>query len=552
MKKQFVPALSTLLILALASFVQPAAAQQDEQSQNNAPIYHVTLVGGSITAVKYEHRNGSTEIGFQGTPLLSGAKGSAKVDSKPGRITINAEFKNLQQPQMFGPEYLTYVLWAITPEGKPSNLGELVLNGNNGKASTTTSLQNFGMIVTAEPYFAVTQPSNVVVLENVVLPNTVGTMQPVTANYELLKRGQYSYNIAMRDRVLTKSKSKVPLEVEEAVNAVEIARAAGAERYAPDSFAKAQAALTQAQTELDHRGDKKQVIASARDAVQTAADARQIAIQKQAQEEAAEKDAEAARRAQQARDDAAAAAAKAAAQQQQDEAARAQAEAQAEQSQREAQEQTQARAQAQQQAEAAQQAAAQSAAAATQAQQAAAQAEQEKQQLRASLLQQFNRILPTTDTSRGLKVNMADVLFATAKYDLRPPAREALAKFSGIVLAHPGLKLQIEGFTDSTGPEAFNQTLSEKRANAVRDYLMDQGLSGDSIAAQGFGESNPVASNDTAEGRAQNRRVDIIISGDIIGTPIGTNPNPAPNATPQQYRIIFEQLRRRLARIGRR
>ncbi len=143
-------------------------------------------------------------------------------------------------------------------------------------------------------------------------------------------------------------------------------------------------------------------------------------------------------------------------------------------------------------------------------------------------MQQFNRILPTTDTPRGLKVNIADVLFDTGKYDLRPPAREALAKFSGIVIAHPGLKLQVEGYTDSTGGDAFNQTLSENRADSVRAYLINQGIDPSAIGGIGYGKSNPVASNDTAAGRQQNRRVEIIISGEIIGTQIGAGATPAP------------------------
>jgi outer membrane protein OmpA-like peptidoglycan-associated protein len=163
--------------------------------------------------------------------------------------------------------------------------------------------------------------------------------------------------------------------------------------------------------------------------------------------------------------------------------------------------------------------------AATAAQAAAAQAEQEKQQLRASLLEQFNRILETRDTVRGLVVNLGDVLFATAKYDLRPDARERLAKLSGIVLAHPGLNLAIEGYTDNVGSESFNQTLSEQRAGSVRAYLIAQGLNPGSVSATGFGMSNPVAENSTSAGRQKNRRVEIVVSGEIIGAKIGSPRN---------------------------
>jgi outer membrane protein OmpA-like peptidoglycan-associated protein len=513
-------------VASVVFFCATAGAQQSAPpQQGNQSIYNVTVVGKTITSVSYQHRSGSTMIGFQGTPLLPLAKGSAKVDSKQGSIVVSASFKNMESAQKYGKEYLTYVLWAITPEGKPNNLGELMLDGSNSKLTATTNLQSFGMIVTAEPYFAVSMPSDVVVLENVVRADTVGTSEQVTANYELMQRGGYTYDMSKAREPITNFSPKVPLEVYEARNAISIAQSAGADTLAPDAFQKALSSLAQADSLLAKKSDKKQVIAAARDAVQTAADARTIAVRRAAQQKAA---------AEQAAAQAAVAAAEA--KQQADAAARQQAEIQKLQAQRDAAQAAAAKAQADAAALAAQQQAAaakQQADAAQQqaraAEEAAAKSEAEKQALRAALLEQFNRVLPTTDTPRGLQVNMADVLFAFGKYELQPPAREALAKFSGIVLAHPGLHLSVEGYTDSVGSDAFNQTLSEQRANAVRDYLVQQGLDPTSITATGFGKSNPVASNDTAAGRQQNRRVEIIISGEVIGTKIG-----APSAPPQQ------------------
>ncbi len=508
MKKIFV-----LAALAVLSLSLTASAQSDQSQQNSNSIYHITMVAKTVTAINYQHRSGSTMVDFTGTPLLPLATGQAKVDSKQGSITIQTNFKKMQPAQMFGKEYLTYVLWAITPEGKASNLGEVQLNGTNSKLFSTTSLQSFGMIVTAEPYFAVNTPSDVVVLENTVRPDTRGTFQPISANYELLQRGQYTYDMSKTGDSITTLSPKIPIEVYEARNAVQIAMASGAAKYAPDALQKAQASLNQAEGLLKSKSDKKQVIAAARDAVQTAADARQIALKRENDERIA---------AEQAAAQAATNAAQA--KQQQEAAARQQAEMQKLQAERDAAQQAAARAQADA-------ARAQSEAAARtaeenekQAQDAAAKAELEKQQLRAALLAQFNRILPTTDTPRGLKANLADVLFAFGKYELQPPAREALAKFSGIVIAHPGLHLSVEGYTDSVGSDAFNQTLSEQRANAVRDYLVQQGIDPTSITAAGFGKANPVASNDTAAGRQQNRRVEIIISGEVIGTKIGSTP----------------------------
>ncbi|HEY4951032.1 MAG TPA: OmpA family protein [Candidatus Acidoferrales bacterium] len=514
-----------VLIAALVAFSAAARAQQSAPAQQgNQSIYNVTVVGKTVTAVSYQHRSGSTMIGFQGTPLLPLAKGDAKVDSKQGSIVVSASFKNMQAAQKFGKEYLTYVLWAITPEGKPNNLGELQLDGNKSKLTATTNLQTFGLIVTAEPYFAVSMPSDVVVLENVVRVDTVGTAQQVTANYELMQRGGYTYDMGKTREPITEFSAKVPLEIDEARNAVSIAQSAGADTLAPDAYQKALGSLAQAESLLAKKASRKEVIAAARDAVQTAADARAIALQRAAQQKAA---------AEQAAAQASVTAADA--RRKVEEAARQQAEIQKLQAERDAAQAAAARAQAdaaalaaQQQAQAAQQQADAAAQREKAAQEAAAKAEAEKQALRAALLDQFNRVLPTTDTPRGLQVNMADVLFAFGKYDLQPPAREALAKFSGIVLAHPGLHLSVEGYTDSVGSDAFNQTLSEQRANTVRDYLVQQGLDPTSIVATGFGKSNPVASNDTTAGRQQNRRVEIIISGEVIGTKIGS-----PSAPPQ-------------------
>jgi outer membrane protein OmpA-like peptidoglycan-associated protein len=520
-----------LLVLAFLSMSLGNAARARNNAQQNQPTYHVTMTPGTIVTINYQHRSGSTTIGFQGSPLLPFAKGQAKVNGKVGRIQINAQFSKLEPAQKFGNEYLTYVLWAITPEGKSNNLGEILLDGDKSKIDVTTSLQTFGLIVTAEPYFAVSQPSNVVVLQNVVLPETSGTIDQAPASYQLLDRGAYSYEVSKTSGSLSRSDNKVPLELFEAQNAVQIAINAGAQKYASDALNKAQISLTQAQDLLARNGNNKLIVQAARDAVQNAADARHIAVQRQEDERMAQERADAAQR----EADAKARADAAAASQQQEAAARQQAEIQRLQAERDAAQSAAATARAdadrlaaQQQAERERQNAEQERLKAQQAQDAAAQSEREKLELRARLLEQFNRILPTTDTARGLKVNMADVLFAFGKYDLRPAAREALAKLSGIVMGHPGLKLSVEGYTDSIGSDEVNQTLSERRAGAVRDYLVQQGVDPSSITATGFGKSNPVASNDTNEGRQQNRRVEIIISGEVIGTQIGGTPPAQP------------------------
>jgi outer membrane protein OmpA-like peptidoglycan-associated protein len=312
---------------------------------------------------------------------------------------------------------------------------------------------------------------------------------------------------------MTPDVERVPLEMYEARNAVDIAKSRGADKYAPEIFSKAQGSLDIAENALARNADKKQIVSTARQTVQFSEDARALAAQRQDEERiAAEREAAAAKAKAEAEGKAAAEAAEA--KRKTDEEARRQAELAAAKEGQIKAEADAAALKAKMEADALRAKEDAAKAEADRARQAAA-------DLRAQLLEQFNRVLPTTDTPRGLQVNMGDVLFDTGKHNLRMEAQLGLAKLTGIVLSHPGLKLAIEGYTDTTGTAAFNQTLSEQRANAVRDYLDQQGLDPTSVTAEGFGPANPVASNDTSQGRQQNRRVEIIISGEVIGTKIG-------------------------------
>ena len=484
------------ILVLLSVFLTASLAWTQEGQQPSVPVIKFA-VSRSIKAVNY-NANRSTRVDFSGTPLMARAEGEAKVENKQGRTLVQAEFEGLAATSQFGPEYLTYVLWAVTPEGRPANLGEVGVKNGKGKLTATTRLQTFGLMVTAEPYFAVTYPSDVVVAENVIRPDTQGAESVVEAKYELFRRGEYQ-TVGMTAFPLD---PKVPLDVYEARNAMRIAKGEGADRYAADSFAKAQAAMARAEDYLN-RKQKQAVPTAAREAVQIAEDARLITLRRK-QEERLENE----RRASAERE----AQAKA-----QKEAA--QASQQAEERKRMEAELAAAR-EAQKRAEA-ELAERQATEQAKQAQQAAERAEAEKHALRARLLDQFNRVLPTTDTPRGLVVNMGDVLFDTGKAELRSPAREALARLSGIVLNYPELRLEIEGHTDNTGGEQMNQKLSEQRAEAVRQYLLTQGLAAGPLSAKGLGESMPVEDNSTAAGRQKNRRVELIVSGAVIGTKIG-------------------------------
>jgi outer membrane protein OmpA-like peptidoglycan-associated protein len=489
--------------------------------------YRVIVVSRTVQAINYQHREGATDVDFAGTALLPSADGKAKVRSKRGTMEVEATFGNLQNPTTFGSEYLTYVLWAISPEGRAVNLGEVLVGGNDrSKLTATTDLQAFALVVTAEPYYAVRQPSNVVVLENVVRADTKGTTEAVNAKYELMERGGYIPTGYKFDPVVLNA--ALPLEFYEARNALRIAQSEDAETYAGESYRHAVELMNRAdEYAISKHIERKPLIAMAREAVQTAEDAREIAVKKidevhRADERQASSDA-------QARSQAQAADATRLKEQAQLDAARSQADTAKAQADTAKAQADAAKAQAEMTANqtasaaeitAAQADADQSRSIAQQAQQAEHQADSDKAAMRAQLSEQLNKILETRDSARGLIVSMSDVLFDTGQYSLKPGAREKLAKVAGILIAYPSLNIEVGGYTDNVGGDDMNQKLSENRAGAVRNYLVEQGVSTNSVSAKGYGNTLPVSSNDNAAGRQENRRVELVVSGDAIGSPV--------------------------------
>jgi outer membrane protein OmpA-like peptidoglycan-associated protein len=537
MKRPHLPLLAALF-LTVAAVAQnnpapplyPAPGNPaDAQSQGNAtaldnsqmPVFRVSVYARTARAVNYRHRGGSTTVDIRGTALMPAITGRAKVDGKEGRLAIDVELNHIDPPLKFGGQYLTYVLWAVTPEGRAVNLGE-ILPGENGKdkISVTTDLQAFGLIVTAEPYFSVTHPSNEIVAENEIRPETKGFEESIDAKFDVLEGGEYTIDVHADQLPSAQASPNVPLNLLEARNAVAIAKAAGAQQYASDSIVKAEDMLQRAEDYYQRKQGRTPIGTAARGATQMAEDARVLALRRQEQNRE-----DAARQA--AADAKAKAEADAAAAQQREQEAQAQS---AEDARRRAEaEQAQALALAQQQAaqaqaDAARAAAAQAALQTAEAQRQTQEALQQKEAMRARLLAQLNQVLQTRDTARGLIVSMPDVLFDFDKYTLKPDARERLAKISGIVLAYPDLKLQVEGHTDSIGSDEYNQTLSEKRAQSVQGYLVSSGVLPDHISSTGLGKADPVADNGTAAGRQLNRRVDMVVSGDVIGSQAPVNP----------------------------
>ena len=543
-----------LLLAAGITLGLSAFAQTNSQSSlvlepmAHTPTFRVTVVSRSIQAVNYKHRGGATKLDFAGTGLMPLANGQAKVESKKGYTEIEVEFGNLQKPTTFGNEYLTYILWAISPEGRAVNLGEVLVGDNSrSKLDVTTDLQAFALVVTAEPYYAVRQPSNVVVLENIVREDTKGTTEAVNAKYELLERGGYIPTGYKFDPVILNT--RLPLEFFEARNALRIAQSERAETYAQDSYQHAVQLMNNADEYATRKHiDRKPLIAAAREAVQTAEDARAIAVKKmdeerlenerqaaadvqadtQAQADDATRQKEEAQhdraRAEFAKERAELDTAKAEASraQAESEISRAQADAARAQSDSDKAKSDMANSQAASAnaLSAAQADADQSRLAAQRAQLSSQQAEADKAAMRTRLSEQLNKILQTRDSARGLIVSMSDVLFDTGRYSLKPGAREKLAKVAGILLAYPGLNIEVGGYTDNVGGDGMNQTLSENRAGSVRDYLVQQGVATNSVSARGFGNTLPVASNGSSAGRQQNRRVELLVSGEAIGNPV--------------------------------
>lgn len=569
------------------------SADQGAQQPNSTEPNPLRAITESTKAVDY--RQGSkSEIDFKGTNLMPEATGTAHVQTKSGTTQIDAKLEHLQPANSLGLQYLTYVLWGISPEGVPSNLGELIVKDGKSEVHASTPMQAFALIVTAEPYFAVTQPNEKVVAENEPGTNAQGFIRPVDVHYQALPAGTYSSQVKPIQEPVYGIDKKIPLSLKEARNAVRIAQDAHADQYANAPLQRAQQLLSQADDYYNRKQNDKSITTVAREATQAAEAARVMAIkgeqqakierrQREADEKAAKAQADAQAQAQQAQEaqvkaqqaesarqnaeqqaaqaaqaaQQAAQAAQTAQQQLQQQAssgqqiqadqqaAAQQAQQQAQQAQQQAaaaqqraQEQERAAQLAQQQlqqqqaaAAAAQQQLQQEQAARQQAEQQAqssqqqlqqtrqqlSQAQTDKEQMRQRLLDQLNQVLQTKDSARGLIVNMPDVLFNLNSANLKPNARERLAKVAGILIAYPDIHVEVDGYTDNTGSLDYNQQLSQQRADTVRSYLVQQGVPSSSIESKGFGPNDPVASNDTPQGRQQNRRVDLVVSGQSIG-----------------------------------
>ena len=458
------------MLAALLCVAGTAAGQQVEKDVGVVS----EETASQLQAFSYREGPVST-LRFRGTAIALGAEGNGQVEFQDGRSRVQASVRKLPQPSTLGP-YETYVLWAVTIDGRALNLGSIDLASGRGTLKTSAPLSQFALIVTAEPHFAVSAPSRGIVLAN--LADSIRGEMTMIAG--LAERMDYK---ALKPQTLD-PRARIPSDLYQARYAVQIAELAGTPEFAAERFAKARDLLAAAETAQASKKYREREPAPrlAREAVQAAEDARRDGVEARAVAEA------------RAKREAAADAARATAEEQarrEAEQARRESEFALEESQRQAE--LDAR-------EAAEQAAAAEAAKA-----------------RAEFAARLNRALPTRVTDRGVVAEIAGVQFATGAATLNPEAREALARFSGIVGTYPELRFKIEGHTDTTGSAQTNKDLSLARAITVRDYLVGQGADSSAIEVEGLGPDQPVADNATAEGRARNRRVEIVLTGGPVG-----------------------------------
>lgn len=443
------------------------------EAPRSAPIVAGVVTSTTTQAIHYPFLNGSSLVGFRGTSILPAASGQASVRGTDGRMHIHAHFKNLPAPSTFGPEYHTYVLWSVSPQGRATNLGEVVPLRGRAHLETSTGLHTFGLILTAEPHYAVTRVSHAVVVENVSLARDKRSRtEAVEARVELLGRASYAAGAGAAES----GSGAVPFYLRQARSAVRIARAEGAEEMAPAEFRRAAALLDRAEAEADPR--KASAVVLARSAAAEAEDARAVAAALQE-----------ARRLSLEQDRAREAQAKLEALRTEAEAARGQAAREA----LRAHEQERAAGEARSMATSAQLAA------------------------RRKIQETLARLLKTRETDEGLLVTLAGVSFPSGSAALSPQARTRLARVAEVLKAYPGLRVQILGHADASGRPEVNERLSRQRAETVRAFLEGRGIASGDLEVRGMADQQPLAADDTPLGRRLNRRIELLLKGEPIG-----------------------------------
>lgn len=513
--------LTSVAVISLMTTLSPQVlGQQQSVNELIKTVDAPTTEGDSALAISYPE-GPSISVKFTGTSRLPKASGEAKVERKRGMTEIEIELDEMKPAAFFGGDYATYVLWVVSPEGHVDNVGEFILRGNRSKLNVSTPQQTFAMFVTAEPHFMTGSPSRFVVLETVRPKNNItGQMLSVSTIKYRGFSGIYNHS---QETLVTdpEVKGEARSDVRQALVSVRLAERAGAKEFAAAELAKARESLDKTMEASEANVDPKQLMVMGHETVRLAVEAQKLAEERSFQ---AALDRERQNRADEisslkisiSKAESDADRARLLAQQktlelEMERNARQSAIAQANEAARKAAEEARLRQQAEMKADelAKEKFAAEFKAGA--AEQEAERAKRERDQARARLQAALGAVVETRQTARGLIVSLPDILFDVDKATLKPQAREILSKVCGIMQVAGEYNLSIEGHTDSTGSDQYNQQLSERRAKSVYDYLANCGLQSSAMVSKGFGEEQPIASNDTAEGRQKNRRVEIVI-----------------------------------------
>ncbi len=496
----------------------PAGESAEAIQERLEVLYELRLSGIDVPVFRYTWTEGTIKLAMAGTDLARNANGEVRVRSRVNFNELDLRVKGLPTPQSLGPEYLTYVVWAISTAGIGSNLGELALERGEGRLRAQTELQSFGLLITAEPYYATAIPSDTIVLQNAPAPDEKRTPTQSTVSARMMPRGQYRVGAESGEVKPITFEPGVPLDIYQARNALAIARRTRMNQFVDTAFQQATDLVGRAE-EMYHGGDPRSATATAREAVQVVGDGVRISLERQEtlrndllQRAAADR----VRRATNTAEDADRRMREALQMQATAEATARDANLQRQRAEEEMRLAIEERRRAQQDA--------------LEARAVAQKLVQEQHQLRELLVQRLNQVLETADTERGLVVQLSDILFDPGKFTLKLDTRILLARVAGILSWAPGIQVQVEGHTDNTGDAGRNQLLSEQRAAAVANFLVEQGLPPSNLSSVGYGESRPIEANTTRAGRDRNRRVELVLSGEMIGARIDPMPAPPPPA----------------------
>lgn len=519
-------AISALAHLLLMPFA--AANPQADAEKKPELVQAVKAITGTRPSLGITYPEGVTiTVKFQGTQRLPFAVGEAKVERKRGTTEIEIELDEVKPASLFGGDYNTYVLWTVSPEGHTVNAGEFIVRGNRSKLNVTSTLETFGMFVTAEPHYLVPYPSRFVVMENTRPTHKLGGVVGESQIKYRESEGIYNFERETLSKA-AEAKTEVRTDIAQARTAIQLAERAGAAKFAVQELNRAREQLLKAeQGQAVGTGVGTQMI-QGKEIVRLAFEAQKLAEERTFQaaldaerKASADEAARLERNIQEAQTEAEKArllAEQRKLQFEMEERARRASEEAKAQAERDAQAALVAKRQAEEaaakaaaDAEAARLAKAQADAAALAAQQQADAAKRQAEEAANKMQAALSKVVETRRTARGLILNLPDILFEFGKANLKPETREVLARVSGILLVASGYHLSIEGHTDNVGSDDYNVKLSEARAQSVLDYLFQAGVSQDIMNKKGFGESQPRSSNDTAKGRQENRRVEIVI-----------------------------------------